>query len=230
MSAPYKTVEEALAALGPLPDGYESSHGPLWSLLDWSLWGAGMGDQFREALADRMVAAIPADGVVHAEALMAEFIRRRQIEKTGVTIYQEQRDELERLRQQITEVVAERDTQFVAWLLKKAREYPTDPARQEKAADAIARLADKVARGALRPNNLHTDFFQPGRTYTHIDDKTDWKFRVDMVTTHPEDGERTALGWRHFRGVWEAIAYDEDDYEIHLCVGLVDVTEGGESR
>ncbi|MFI2426560.1 hypothetical protein ACH5A7_21100 [Streptomyces sp. NPDC018955] len=126
------------------------------------------------------------------------------------------------------EVLAERDTQFVAWLLKKAREYPTSPARQEKAADAIARLADKVARGAVRPNNLRTDFFQPGHTYTHVDDGTDWKFRVDTVTTHPEDGERTALGWRHFRGTWEPYAYGEDDYEIHLYVSLTDVTEGGE--
>ncbi|MFD8234064.1 hypothetical protein ACFV20_19550 [Streptomyces sp. NPDC059696] len=73
------------------------------------------------------------------------------------------------------------------------------------------------------------DFFQPGRTYTHVDDGTDWKFRVDTVTTHPEDGERTALGWRHFRGEWEAIAYGEDDYEIHLLVGLAEAP-GGESR
>lgn len=227
MSAPFTTIEEALAALGPAPEE-EPAHGPLWSLLDWSLWGAGMGDLFREAMADRMVAAIPADGVEHAEALMAEFIERRQIERTGVTIYQEQRDELERLRKQVDEVVAERDTQFVAWLLKKAREYPTDPARQENAADAIARLADKVARGAVRPNNLRTDFFQPGRTYTHVDDGTDWEFRVDTVTTHPEDGERTALGWRYFEGKWEPYAYGEDDYDIHLCVGLAEVTEGGE--
>ncbi|MCM1943193.1 hypothetical protein NC239_33830 [Streptomyces sp. G3] len=127
------------------------------------------------------------------------------------------------------EVVAERDTQFVAWLLKKAREYPTDPARQENAADAIARLASKVQRGAVRPNNLRTDFFQPGHTYTHVDDGTDWKFRVDTVTSCPEDGERTALGWRHFKGEWEPYAYDEDDYDIHLCVGLAEVTEGGEA-
>lgn len=39
----------------------------------------------------------------------------------------------------------------VAWLGKKARECPTAPERQESAADAIARLADKVSRGAIRP-------------------------------------------------------------------------------
>lgn len=123
------------------------------------------------------------------------------------------------------EVRAERDTQFVAWLLKKAREYPTNPARQENAADAIARLADKVARGAVRPNNLRTDFYQPGHTYTHIDDGTDWQFRVDTVTTRPDNGERTALGWRHFKGEWEPFAYGEDDYDVHLFGGLAVVTE-----
>jgi hypothetical protein len=73
-------------------------HGKLWSLLDWSFWGAGLGDTFREPLADTMLAAIPAETIAHAEAIMAEFIERRNIAKTGVTIYQEQRDELERLR------------------------------------------------------------------------------------------------------------------------------------
>ncbi|SFD13151.1 hypothetical protein [Streptomyces aidingensis] len=82
------------AATGPDPAG----HGPLWRLLDWSFWGAGMGDTFREPLADAMLAAIPAETIAQAEAVMAEFIERRQIKKTGVTRYQEQRDELERLR------------------------------------------------------------------------------------------------------------------------------------
>lgn len=80
---------------------------------------------------------------------------------------------------------------------------------------------------AARAETPAPDFFEPGRTYTHVDDGTDWKFRVDTVTTHPEDGERTALGWRHFRGQWEPIAYGEDDYEVHRYVGTVDVTEGG---
>ncbi|MEU8968103.1 hypothetical protein AB0D11_02310 [Streptomyces monashensis] len=74
------------------------THGPLWSLLDWSFWGAGMGDVFRMPLADAMVTAVPTETIAQAEAIMAEFIERRQIEKTGVTIYQEQHDELERLR------------------------------------------------------------------------------------------------------------------------------------
>lgn len=58
-------------------------------------------------------------------------------------------------------------------------------------------------------------FFQVGRTYTEPDGLTDWKFRCDAITTHPEDGERTALGWRHFRSEWSECAYTEDDWEIH---------------
>jgi hypothetical protein len=69
-------------------------HGKLWSLLDWSFWGAGMGDVFREPLADTMLAAVPAETVAQAEQIMADFIERRKIEKTGVTVYQEQRDKL----------------------------------------------------------------------------------------------------------------------------------------
>ncbi|MCX5587603.1 hypothetical protein [Streptomyces erythrochromogenes] len=33
-------------------------HSELWSLIDWSLWGSGMGDVFREQLADQFIRAI----------------------------------------------------------------------------------------------------------------------------------------------------------------------------
>ncbi|MFD7541246.1 hypothetical protein [Streptomyces sp. NPDC059819] len=78
-----------------------SEHGPLWSLLDWSFWGAGMCGTFREPLADTMLAAVPAETVAQAEAVMADFIERRKIEKTGVTVWQEQRDELKELRARV---------------------------------------------------------------------------------------------------------------------------------
>lgn len=116
-----------------------------------------------------------------------------------------------------------------AWLVKKAREFRA--AGQTTQADTASRLSSKVDRGAIRPNNLRmlpADFFEPGRTYTHVDDRTDWMFRVDTVTTHPEDGERTALGWRHFRGQWDPYAYGEDDFDVQQHVGLHDVTSAGE--
>ena len=125
------------------------------------------------------------------------------------------------------EVLAEVTT----WLVKKAREFRAMGGRMRAAqADAVAAMASKVERGAVRPGNLRmlpADFFEPGHTYTHVDDGTDWKFRVGTVTTHPEDGERTALGWRHFRGVWEPYAYYEDDFDVHLHCGLADATTTG---
>ncbi|MFD4343432.1 hypothetical protein ACFWQ6_00870 [Streptomyces coelicoflavus] len=38
------------------------------------------------------------------------------------------------------------------------------------------------------------DFFQPGHTYRH----SAWSFRCDALTTHPDTGERVALGWFWF--------------------------------
>lgn len=69
-----------------------------------------------------------------------------------------------------------------------------------------------------------TPFFQVGHTYTEPDDTTDWRFRCDSITTHPNDGERTALGWRHFHGEWEPYAYGEDDFEIHQIADHIGTT------
>ncbi|MER6534373.1 hypothetical protein ABT215_11280 [Streptomyces sp900105755] len=66
------------------------------------------------------------------------------------------------------------------------------------------------------------NFFQPGHTYSEPDGTTDWRFRCDAITTHPETGERTALGWRHFRGEWTEYAYGNYDWDIHLLAGITD--------
>lgn len=59
------------------------------------------------------------------------------------------------------------------------------------------------------------DFYEPGRTYFSAEfPEYDWRFRCDFITAHPEDGERTALGWRYFKGQWEAYAYGEDDWSV----------------
>jgi hypothetical protein len=61
-------------------------------------------------------------------------------------------EQLRAIRDRIAELEAQPTTgDFAKWLRKKARECPTAPERQESAAEAIARLADKVSRGALRP-------------------------------------------------------------------------------
>lgn len=62
-----------------------------------------------------------------------------------------------------------------------------------------------------------SEFYLPGHVYGYAvyAPGYDWKFRADVVTTRPEDGERVALGWRFFRGEWEPIAYGEDDWAVH---------------
>lgn len=55
-------------------------------------------------------------------------------------------------------------------------------------------------------------FFEIGITYKNRRHEQSWRFRCDAITTHPEDGERTALGWRRWGGVWEPYAYHEDDW------------------
>lgn len=123
------------------------------------------------------------------------------------------------------EVLAE----VTRWLSKKAREYRATGTKADAGrADLITVLASKISRGAVRPNNdllptgIEPRFFEPGRTYTHVDDGTDWRFRCDTITTHPEDGELTALGWRFFKGVWTECAYGADDWEIHQFAGITE--------
>lgn len=113
----------------------------------------------------------------------------------------------------------------VTWLTKKAREIPRGNKIGRAQGDVLAVMASKVARGAVRPDNLRMlppDFYEVGRTYTDPSADYDWKFRVDAVTTHPQTGERMALGWRHFRGEWAEMAYGEDSFEIHLIAGMTD--------
>jgi len=54
-------------------------HDELWSLLDWSLWGAGMGDVLREPMADAMTGAVTDQQRADALRVMAAW------EKSGRT-------------------------------------------------------------------------------------------------------------------------------------------------
>ncbi|WP_433341632.1 phiSA1p31-related protein [Streptomyces sp. CA-253872] len=69
------------------------------------------------------------------------------------------------------------------------------------------------------------DFFRVGHTYTaKTQDGDAWEFRADVITKSPKDGRRTALGWRHFRGVWEPYEYPEHAWKI-LTDGPAPITE-----
>ena len=56
------------------------------------------------------------------------------------------------------------------------------------------------------------DFFQPGHAYTHRDGSD---FRCVAVTTHPNNGERRALGWTVRNGWHEGGALDPDDWQMY---------------
>ncbi len=71
------------------------------------------------------------------------------------------------------------------------------------------------------------DFYEPGVTYVNAKFPVPgWRFRCDVITTHPEDGERTALGWRLWRDRWEPIAYGEDDWSVDYLVACERPTRG----
>ena len=82
-----------------------------------------------------------------------------------------------------------------AWLIKKAREFPTRNKQGRTQADTAAILASKISRGAVRPNNLRMlpdpHFFEVDHTYQCRGDE----FRVLAIDPHPVRGDLTAVGW-----------------------------------
>ncbi|MFB7605221.1 hypothetical protein [Streptomyces gardneri] len=55
------------------------------------------------------------------------------------------------------EVQAERDAQIVAWLLKKSHEYGKSNRENRAKAEAVWRMADKLSRGAVRPDGAQAE-------------------------------------------------------------------------
>ncbi|KFG08133.1 hypothetical protein [Streptomyces scabiei] len=168
-SDPQTEAAQALEDAGLLTDGpavaaresesQEPRRGPLWSLLEWSFWGAGMGDVFRLPLADTMLAAISPETQAQAEQIMADFTERRKIEKTGVTVYQEQRDELERLRSEVAALRAERHSTNES-LSKAAEQLRADRdriAELEKREAVVAEFVAARAEYITSIRNCHPD-------------------------------------------------------------------------
>lgn len=97
------------AATDPTPaEPSDPQRGELWSLLDWTFWGSGMGDVFREPLADTMTAAISPEQREQAEKLMEAWhasgrqpLGRRRYEDLNAELKEAQR-KVERLDQMAT--------------------------------------------------------------------------------------------------------------------------------
>lgn len=131
-----------------------------------------------------------------------------------------------RLDEHRTDVLAE----VTAWLVKKAREFHARSRKREREqGDTCVILASKIARGAVRPDNVRmlpdAGFFEPGRTYS----TGSQAFRCIAIDRHPATGEIRAVGWYGpaIDG-WPSVeALDPDDW---AQMGWTDVTEGGEGQ
>ncbi|MFE6080025.1 hypothetical protein [Streptomyces virginiae] len=68
----------------------------LWSLIDWSLWGSGMGDTFRAKLANRFIRAITPEQHAQALELIRWWTEDRGREPRGRRRYEDQQARLHR--------------------------------------------------------------------------------------------------------------------------------------
>ncbi|WP_377271876.1 hypothetical protein [Peterkaempfera sp. SMS 1(5)a] len=89
-------MTRAYAVLRTSQPATEPVHDELWSLLDWSLFGSGMGDTFREALADTMTAAITPEQRAQALKLIDWWTNERGRKPVGRWEYERQQRRLTR--------------------------------------------------------------------------------------------------------------------------------------
>ena len=97
LDAEYALTEarKDLAAAQAEPAPIAVEHTELWSLIDWSLWGSGMGDVFREQLADQFIAAISPEQHAQALALIQAWTDSGR-EPVGRRCYEDQQRRLYR--------------------------------------------------------------------------------------------------------------------------------------
>lgn len=82
------------------PIDHTPAKGPLWSALDWTLWGSGIGDVAREPAADTMLAALGPAKVAELEEIMASW-RARRGKQAWLAAYEELRAGLTHAREQL---------------------------------------------------------------------------------------------------------------------------------
>ena len=108
-------------------------------------------------------------------------------------------------------------TEVTTWLVKKAREFHASRRKAEREqGDTCAVLASKIARGAVRANNVlmlpQAGFFEVDHTYTREHHGDTIHFLVEYVSTSPDGRYRAAHGWRNrsWEPGWEPS--DSDDF------------------
>lgn len=91
-----RVSKAVMAALAPAATPPEPVNDELARHLDWSFWGTGMADTFREPLAETMLAAISPEQRQQANDLITRWRDHREF--VGRDKYEEQKAEIERLR------------------------------------------------------------------------------------------------------------------------------------
>ncbi|MGW6395437.1 hypothetical protein ACWFR1_34215 [Streptomyces sp. NPDC055103] len=90
-----RQAEAQLTAAREQHPTVEVEHTELWSLIDWSLWGSGMGDVFREQLADQFIAAITPEQHDQALRLIEAWTESGHL-PLGRRCYEDQQQRLHR--------------------------------------------------------------------------------------------------------------------------------------
>jgi hypothetical protein len=94
--------------------------------------------------------------------------------KESMLLLVDEAEEAAKLRKQVAELESEpRVADIIAWLYKKAREYRGVTDRQESASDALARMADKLSRGAVRPRTTETPVAPASQHFDKVPDPLD---------------------------------------------------------
>ena len=109
-SAP-EPSQAATEAHGAAPAQAPVERDDLWSAIDWTLWGSGMGDTFREPLADKMLAALDREERAQALAIMVDW-RGRRGKQASLAAYEDLKAEQAELRAEV-ERLAETNRELV---------------------------------------------------------------------------------------------------------------------
>jgi hypothetical protein len=131
----------------------------------------------------------------------------------------------QRLDAHRVEVLAE----VTAWLVKKAREFHASSRKREREqGDTCAVLASKIARGAVRPDNLRMPpepgFFEADHTYEREHHGDTIRFLVEYVSTSPDGRCRAAHGWR--TRSWDPGWEPSDSDDLTGWTDITDTTTG----
>ncbi|NEB57625.1 hypothetical protein G3I48_35930 [Streptomyces griseus] len=197
------TIRAALAA-EPRPIQHPDE---LWSLIDWTLWGSGMGDTFRERLADTFLHAITPEDHAQALELIRWWTEDRGREPLGRRRYEDLKRRLHRalanvIRWRTEAHGARHETRLLAEQLLNATNGQSTAARKtlglpengpwERAVDGLNALVDAQIPFHIEPDghvsnptgDEHIEWDRKASRWRLVhDDDTDLTTTVDEALT-----------------------------------------------